>query len=175
MPWESGKFTRTTSWVQEAADGIKILASNHDSEDNNFRDGIDSCLHKGGGNAPTSNLNMAGFKITNLLAPTPGSQDAATAKWVETMEGWTSAKAISGANVDGRLNFSADTGVNGIGWKGADVSWVAKLAEANKTSHRLVMNNKYDASDPTSTDVFIIDDEGRANYSMHFDSYDAWE
>lgn len=49
--------------------------------------------------APTTNVSMAGFKLTNLGAPTGGSNDAATAAYVDA--------AISGAAI---LPLSSDWG-----------------------------------------------------------------
>lgn len=73
MGWNgSGTFTRTngdntgsTTWQQDKADGDKILASRHDTHDQDLADGINSCLAKNGENSMTANLDMGGFLIQN--------------------------------------------------------------------------------------------------------------
>lgn len=78
MPWNgSGLFTRLYNWTQDAAGGIKILASKHDAETNGIVAGLNNCLTLDGQNKPTANIDWNGKKITNLLAGTAAT-DAAT-------------------------------------------------------------------------------------------------
>jgi len=55
MAWSSGTFTRTNGtylgplvWTSDAAAAIDILASRHDTHDQDLAAGINSALHKGG-------------------------------------------------------------------------------------------------------------------------------
>lgn len=73
MPWSSGTFSRTdgtrngsTVWTQAKAASVKILASDHDTHDQDLATGINNALNKNGENSPTANVNWGGFKITNL-------------------------------------------------------------------------------------------------------------
>jgi hypothetical protein len=166
MGWANGKFSRVENWQNDAAAGVKILASKHDNEDTNLANGIDSCLHKGGGNAATANLSMAGFRLTNLGNPT-ADQDAATRKWVISgAVGWTTARTIEGTDINGRLNFTGATGNNGLTFTNSNLSWLAKPAKEDQTSHRLVLNNGLANPTDSGSDVFVLDEAGRANFPV---------
>jgi Chaperone of endosialidase len=172
----SGIYSRWFSWQDDAANGIKIVADRHDTEDNEFSNALSLCILKDGRSVISNNIPFNGKRIVNLADPDPSSpQDAATKNYCDTMTGWPKSKSISGTGTDGRLNFTGTSGVNGIGWTYADLSWVAKGATASQTPNRLVLNDKVDA---TGTDVFIVDEGGRANFSTwtHNASYDgaAW-
>lgn len=56
----SGTFTKTHSWVADAANGIKIRADRHDANDTDFTNGINNCITKDGQNSATGNLPMNG-------------------------------------------------------------------------------------------------------------------
>jgi hypothetical protein len=64
MPWSGGSFSRVHDWTTDAGGAIDIEADRMDAEDDNFRDGINDCLHKGGQNTATSNLPMGGNRHT---------------------------------------------------------------------------------------------------------------
>jgi hypothetical protein len=64
MPWSGGSFSRVHDWTTDAAVPIDIEADRMDAEDDNFRDGINDCIHKGGQNTATSNLPMGGNRHT---------------------------------------------------------------------------------------------------------------
>lgn len=74
MAWNgSGVFTRgngvntgADTWTQDKGDGTKILASLHDTHDEDLADGVNNCLTKDGQNSPTGNLPMATFKHTGV-------------------------------------------------------------------------------------------------------------
>lgn len=73
MPWSAGVFNRlngATGWVDDANAFIGIEATRHDTQDNDFRDGINNCLAKDGTNAATGNLNFGGNYPTNIGAGT---------------------------------------------------------------------------------------------------------
>lgn len=62
----SGTFTKTHTWVNDAANNIKIRADRHDQNDTDFQSGINNCLTKDGQNSPSANLPMNGKKHTNV-------------------------------------------------------------------------------------------------------------
>jgi len=74
MPWQvDGTFLRVnpsfrgpTTWQQDQAATIKIIASRHDTHDQDMADGIASCLNLDGYNSMRAALNMGGFEINNL-------------------------------------------------------------------------------------------------------------
>lgn len=77
MPWSGSTFTRTNGtysgasvWASDLAANIKIVASRHDTHDQDLATGINACLNKNGLNSPTANINWGGFKITNLATGT---------------------------------------------------------------------------------------------------------
>lgn len=85
MPWSAGTYARlygSAGWVDDRDAGTKILATRHDSHDQDLADGINACLKKDGTNAATADLNAGGFKITNLGTPSAGA-DAATKAYVD--------------------------------------------------------------------------------------------
>ena len=84
MPWSGGSFTRTngvntgsTLWAQDRDEGYKILASHHDTHDQDIADGVNSTLEKSGSNAATGNLDIGSNRITTMADGT-AKQDAAT-------------------------------------------------------------------------------------------------
>lgn len=59
MPWSSGVFTRiygSTGWTDDKNAATKILASRHDTHDQDLSDGINACLKKDGTNSPTATI-----------------------------------------------------------------------------------------------------------------------
>ena len=80
MTWNgSGTFSRTygsSGWTNDKNAGTKILASRHDTNDDDLSDGINNCLAKDGQNAATGNLPMGGFKHTGVASATARDQYA---------------------------------------------------------------------------------------------------
>lgn len=72
MPWSSGTYTKWNAsnvppnWVGDASVGIKIEASRHDTQDDDFAAGINNCLTKDGSNAATGNINLGSNRIINV-------------------------------------------------------------------------------------------------------------
>lgn len=86
MPFDgSGNFNRVMNWVSDALANIKIVATRHDSEDDNFASGLSNCLTKDGQTQPTANIPLNGKKIVNLAAPTVAT-DAATKGYTDTAD-----------------------------------------------------------------------------------------
>jgi hypothetical protein len=93
MPFDgSGNFNRVMNWVSDALANIKIVATRHDSEDDNFASGLSNCITKDGQTQPTANIPMNGKKLVNLGAPTTAT-DAATRGYVDTADGLLAPKA----------------------------------------------------------------------------------
>jgi hypothetical protein len=166
MPYNgSGGFTRLMNWSNDALAGIKIKADRHDQEDDNFASGLTNAITKDGQTQPTANIPMNGNRITNLGTPTVDT-DAVTKAYADTPKPFTTGATISGADINGRLNFTSPTGANGLTFTGADLSWLARLATAAgpgtppvppATLNRMVLNDKPDGS---GTDVAVINDTG---------------
>lgn len=74
MSWNgSGTYSRTngthsgsTTWVQDRDNSDKILATRHDTHDQDLADGINACLAKNGENAMTGDLNLDSNDINNI-------------------------------------------------------------------------------------------------------------
>lgn len=62
----SGTFNRLYSWVNDAANGIKIRADRMDNEMNGMAVGLSTCLTKDGQTTVTANLPMANFRHTGV-------------------------------------------------------------------------------------------------------------
>lgn len=77
MAWSGGTFTRTNGtysgasvWASDLSAAVKIVASRHDTHDQDIATGINACLNKNGQNSPTANISWGSFKITTLAAGT---------------------------------------------------------------------------------------------------------
>lgn len=70
MGWSGGTYTKGNAgsggWTGDASLGIGIEAGRHDTQDNDFATGINTCLTKDGQNTPTANLPMGGYKHTGV-------------------------------------------------------------------------------------------------------------
>lgn len=66
----NGTYSGSTVWAQDKNAGRKIVASYHDSHDQDIADGLTGCLTKDGQTTPTANIPLGGYKITNLGAGT---------------------------------------------------------------------------------------------------------
>jgi hypothetical protein len=161
----NGTFVRIMNWVQDAAALINIKADRHDQQDDDFAAGLTNCLTKDGQSQPTRDLPMNGKKLINLGDPV-NAGDSANKKYVDAVKTFSTGLVISGADVNGQLNFSSTTGANGLTFTGADLSWLARLATAAgpgtppvppATLNRMVLNDKPDGS---GTDVVTINDNG---------------
>ena len=77
MAWSSGTYTRTdgtrsgtTVWTQARDAGVKILAADQDTHDQDLATAINLCLAKDGQNTPTGNLPMGSYKHTGVANAT---------------------------------------------------------------------------------------------------------
>jgi hypothetical protein len=106
MPWSGSSYTKgnsaTGGWTGDATAGVGIEAGRHDTQDNDFQNGINDCLNKNGLNSPTQNLPMGGYRHTGVglgLARTDYAQlsqvqDSSVA-WGATSGGTSTAYTIS--------------------------------------------------------------------------------
>lgn len=107
MSWSGGTYTKgnnaTGGWTGDASLGIGIEAGRHDTQDNDFATGINTCLTKDGQNAATADLPMGGFKHTNVAVATARNNYGAVSQiqdgdfiWLGTTGGTATAQtAIS--------------------------------------------------------------------------------
>jgi hypothetical protein len=159
MPFNTdGSFTRipngTDSWKTDATAGTPIKSDLHDNHDNDLANGLANCITKTGNTQPLADLPMNNKKLINLGQPT-NDQDAATKRYVDTMQGWPTAKYISGTDAEGRLNFTGTTGANGITWSNIGAALLARPGVTDRQRNRLSFNNAVDGS---GTDVLSVDE-----------------
>lgn len=83
----SGTFTRTNGdhtgtevWQEDAAGGIKIVASRQDVHDQDMADALTASIAKDGQTVPTANLPMGGFRHTGVGASSADSHYATVAQ-----------------------------------------------------------------------------------------------
>lgn len=176
----TGRFTRNYSWQQRESVGVGIVSDEHDTEDDEFAKALNVAFCRDGQSQATGDWNLANHKITNLGAGTADGDAVTLAQLTGSgpsgVPDFKKSINLIGSDANGRVNFRSATGVQGIGWVGADLSWLAKLDEASKTRDRLVLNNKFDG---TGTDVAILDDEGNfgctsLTYNLSHDTGGIW-
>lgn len=160
MPYDgNGTFSRLMNWVQDAASAVKIKADRHDQNDDDIAAGLTNALTKDGQTQPTANIPMNGKKLVNLGDPTADT-DAVNKRYVDTFKAFTTGVEIAGADANGRVSFTSPSGVNGLSFTGADLAWIARLADGAATPpklNRLALNDKPDGS---GTDVVTVNDDG---------------
>jgi len=142
MAWSGGTYTKGNNvsggWVGDASVGIGIEAGRHDTQDNDFATGINTCIAKDGQNAATADLPMGGFKHTNVANATARNNYAAVSQvqdnsllWGGTSGGAANAQTLTLAPVitayaagqrysflAGFTNTAAATlNINGVGAK----------------------------------------------------------
>lgn len=86
MPWAAGAYSRlygAAGWVDDRDAGTKILATRHDSHDQDLATGINNCMAKDGSNAATADISMGGFRLTNLPTTPTDATDAASKAYVD--------------------------------------------------------------------------------------------
>lgn len=77
MPWSgsapnqtfirsTGTQTGPTAWQLEDAAGTRVVAAKFDTHDQDIADGLSAALKRDGGNKPSANIPMAGFRFTGV-------------------------------------------------------------------------------------------------------------
>jgi hypothetical protein len=158
MPFNtSGIFNRIRgrdSWKGDAADGTPIKSDLHDINDNDIADALSQCINKNGYTTIAGAIPFNNQKITNLGTPTdPG--DAVNKDYADNPDPWPTSRSISGADAEGRLNFTNVSGANGITWSNIGAAWLAKKnADTDEQRDRVVLNT---SAAGTGADVIAID------------------
>lgn len=127
MPFNgSGVFNRVYNWVTDRNNGINILASRVDTEDDGFASGLTLCITKDGQSTPTADIGFGGFKVKNIGSATLTS-DAVNAGQIQ----------------NGLLTYYTDTGVAdayiitpspAVSSYAIGQSWRVKIANTNATT-----------------------------------------
>jgi hypothetical protein len=166
MPYNgSGTFTRLGNWVGDALANIKIRADRHDLNDDDLAAGLSKAICTDGQSIVTNNIPFNGHKLTNVANPVD-AQDVVTRSFLDSFGGWTTSKYISGADAQGRLNFTSLTGANGITWSNIGAAWLARIGVTDRQRNRVVLNNNVDGS---GTDVVSIDEaDGVMSFPSQF-------
>ena len=100
MPWNAGIFTRLYNFVNDAANGIKIIASKQDDEWNNVVAGLNSnVITRDGVNAPTADVNWGGKKLTNLATGTAPGDAVNFGQLPAATNPWDQSKVVSASYV----------------------------------------------------------------------------
>ena len=83
MPFDTtGNFSRIHSWEDDRLNDIDIASDRHDEEDDNFAEGLSACVCKDGRSIMSGNLNLGGYRISNL-ANAAASSDAVNKSQLE--------------------------------------------------------------------------------------------
>jgi hypothetical protein len=165
MPFDgSGNFTRSMNWAADAAANIKILASRHDTEDNNFAAGLSLVLCRDGQGGPTADINWNGKKITNLAAPVNGT-DAANKTYVDGIRNFSTPIVITGSHPNAQLKYTGSTGPWGESFVTADMAsgvrgttwvWNDKADFSGKDVMTLVEAGTLSLTSPASSAVINL-------------------
>lgn len=74
MAWSGGTYRKsnysTNGWTGDASLAIGIEAGRHDTQDDDFAQGINDCINRNGSNSAGANLPMGGYKHTNVAQAT---------------------------------------------------------------------------------------------------------
>lgn len=168
MPFNgSGGFTRNQDWTRDASTGVKIRADLHDDEDDNFAAGLSSVITKNGETQPTGNLPLNNHRWINCQDPVD-PQDYATKHYVDSVHSFNAPVTITGADANGRINFTGTQGPLGtgaplgIGWTQADLFFGVKPVDVPTAGQkpRFVWNSN---AGGTGTDLMTLDDTGTLN------------
>ena len=111
MPWSAGTFSRAngaTGWQDDQAANIGIEAGRHDTQDNDFRNGINETINKAGQNTPTANLPMGGYKHTGVANASANDQYAAYGQTLTLLGQYMPPGAI--------VQYAADSASAPTGW-----------------------------------------------------------
>jgi hypothetical protein len=92
MAWSGSTYRKgnyaTNGWTGDSSLGIGIEAGRHDTQDDDFANGINNCLNKNGANPPTANLPMGGYKHTTVAVGTARDDYAALGQLQDSTPMW---------------------------------------------------------------------------------------
>lgn len=159
MPWSGGVFNRlngATGWVDDANAFIGIEATRHDTQDNDFRDGINACLNRDGSNAATGNQNFANYRLTAVGVATARTDAPQAAQvqdgdfiWLGTTAGTSTAQTASATPAitayKAGQKFRMQIG-SGLGSTGSVAT--AHTININSIGAKNIVNNE-DSTNPT--------------------------
>lgn len=145
MGWSGENFTLDFNWANERDAGKRILAADHDTQDETFRLGIETALRKDGGNTVTGDLPFGGFQINNL-----GSASNATdaPNWRQVQDFAANYAVADGSTVQGKMAVALNPVVTAVS-TGQLVLVEASTASAAKTL--MAINNL------TTTELVLLD------------------
>lgn len=99
MPYDStGTFSRLHSWEQDRLNNIDIASDRHDEEDDNFAQGLTNCVCKDGRSIMSGNLNMGGYRVSNV-ANAAAANDAVNKSQLEGTASTLSSELIQAIKV----------------------------------------------------------------------------
>lgn len=103
MGWSGGTFTRSngqftgaTLWASTHSSGRKIRTDDHDTHDEDLRDGINNCLTKDGQNSPTENLPMNSHRHTGVANAVARTDYAAYGQVLDLTGSFVPASGVGG-------------------------------------------------------------------------------
>ena len=151
MPWSSGSYTRagavhtgSTLWADSAADGDAVISSSeHDTHDEDIKDGIDACINKDGSNAFTGDADLGSNKVTEMAE---GTVTGDASRWDE---------AVASLSLDGtvlEVNFQDGGKVT------QDIASVGSVGEVTITGDQTITGKKtFTTATTPITDLRILD------------------
>ena len=142
MGWSGGTYTKgnnaTGGWTGDASLGIGIEAGRHDTQDDDFATGINTCLTKDGTNSPSANLPMGGYKHTGVAAAS-GNDEYTTQGQLKDNTFDARLNAL-GINVSGALDTSALVQIETTSIINGFVHLKGELANLNAINYKVLGN-----------------------------------
>lgn len=129
----NGVNSGAATWQADRNAGTKILATRHDTHDQNLADTIEHTLNRDGENSPTANISWANFKITNLAVGTSAT-DAANISQIAAQRGVWCGTAGGTANA---LTVSPSPAITAYA---AGMRFTLIIATTNTTAATLVVS-----------------------------------
>jgi len=151
MPWSGGNYTRagavhtgSTIWNDSATDGDATISSTeHDTHDEDLKDGINACVNKDGSNAFTGEADMGDNKVTNMAE---GAATGDAGRWDED---------VASLSLDGTIlevNFEDGGKVT------QELSGIASAGEVTIAGDQTITGKKTFTTNTTPiTDLRILD------------------
>lgn len=149
MPWTGSTFVRNDGvstgpavWNTQATTTEYILASTHDTHDQDIANGITDCINKNGANTPAANISWGSFKITNYGT---ASANTDVPNWGQTLGSLTldgGTFVLTAADRTGTTITTVDltpiSGGGGGGGAPTDASYVTLGTNGTLTNERVL-------------------------------------